>query len=60
MKTPKKHECKNPVELPKDDYLYGAAIDNLFYDEEAKCWIADNGEYGSPIAFCPWCGERLK
>ena len=58
------HKCKNPVKFPKILYKdfpwYGIAISEICYDEKLKCWIADNGEYGSPVAFCPWCGEKLE
>jgi len=38
---------------------YGTAICNATFIEEEAYWGADNGEYRSPIAFCPWCGEKL-
>lgn len=40
---------------------YGLAIgDGIGYDEKGGKWWIGNGEYNSPVSFCPWCGLDLK
>ena len=29
----------------------------VFYYERSGCWLI--GESETPMAFCPWCGERI-
>jgi hypothetical protein len=39
---------------------YGSAIDSTMeYDLETARWWIGNGEYGSPIRYCPYCGLDL-
>lgn len=58
------HTCDpdRVVPPPDDDFdcMYGGAIGAVVYDEGESSWGADNGEYRSPIAYCPWCGVRLE
>jgi hypothetical protein len=39
---------------------YGCAIWDISYDAERGFWEAGNGEYGSEILYCPWCGIKLE
>lgn len=46
------------------EHRYGAAIDTIDYvapDETypGNGWGAGNGEYRTPIAYCPFCGLKL-
>lgn len=47
------HECKG--DLPEDGY--GAAIYICHEDSNGKFWVG-NGEYGSQVNFCPFCGAK--
>lgn len=39
---------------------YGEAIEApLFFDPVEGEWVVGNGEYGSAIRYCPWCGLDL-
>ena len=39
---------------------YGAALcDTIDYDAETGLWVAGNGEYGTAVRYCPWCGLKL-
>ena len=35
----------------------GAAIGNCEEDEDGVFWV-ENGEYASPVLFCPYCGVK--
>jgi hypothetical protein len=58
-----KHHCPAGTLERFYEYDYrskhGAAFTDITYIEGDDCWGADNGEYRSPVAFCPWCGEAL-
>lgn len=61
-----RHECPQyaPTNdgIPAEDNhnLYGGAISNrMRHDANGGRWWIDNGEYASPIRFCPWCGVEL-
>jgi len=39
---------------------HGPAFENEpEYDSQHKCWAVTNGEYASPVWFCPFCGAEL-
>ena len=41
-------------------WSYGAAISSvLTVDERSGFWSVGNGEYCSPVLFCPYCGVEL-
>jgi hypothetical protein len=48
-----KHNCEKA--LPQSGY--GAAIEYCYEDENKKFWVG-NGEYGSQVNYCPFCGEK--
>lgn len=49
-----KHDCEG--RFPKSGY--GEAIDSCGdYDNDGTFW-ASNGEYGSQVAYCPYCGTK--
>jgi hypothetical protein len=50
-----RHSCEGC--LPKDGY--GEALDGCEEDNEGRLWVG-NGEYGSQVAFCPYCGFKAK
>jgi hypothetical protein len=49
------HSCEG--NLPLDGY--GAAVTGCQEDAEGRLWIG-NGEYGSQVAFCPYCGFKAR
>lgn len=58
------HECprQDRIELCNKTRSigYGAAIEDGPSWNVENGWIIGNGEYGSPVWFCPFCGEELK
>ena len=48
------HDCDN-----KDGryQCYGTAVDDCTADQYGRLW-AGNGEYGSLVKYCPFCGEK--
>ena len=49
------------LDSEKQHYMFGPAItDYMFNYEDSIFWWIDNGEYSSPILFCPYCGLELK
>jgi hypothetical protein len=52
---PKLHSCEGRA--PSDGY--GEAIDLCveIEDQPGKFWVG-NSEYGSQVAYCPFCGEK--
>ena len=38
---------------------YGPAVEVDIVLGSDGHWWADNGEYATPVRFCPWCGIRL-
>ena len=48
-----KHKCK--IETPWGDC--GPAIEICYEDDEGRFWV-DNGEYGSQVFYCPYCGAK--
>jgi hypothetical protein len=54
MKTPM-HKCEG--HFPHDGY--GEAIDSCYANEVGEMW-AGNGEYGSQVCYCPYCGEKAR
>ncbi len=51
------HKCKR--EIAEQWVGHGRAIDAIIYYHEKKTWFADNGEYGTGITYCPFCGLKL-
>jgi len=49
----KPHKCEG--ELPKDGY--GAAINICIELKNGELWVG-NGEYGSQVNYCPFCGKE--
>lgn len=47
----KLHECEGKLPVRG----YGAAIDYCREDPDGTLWVG-NGEYGSQVNFCPYCG----
>ncbi len=47
------HECN--ADLPSDGY--GSAIDSCYENMAGEFW-AGNGEYGSQVNYCPFCGAK--
>jgi hypothetical protein len=40
---------------------YGPAFHDLpYWSKTSGCWAVSNGEYASPVWFCPYCGEELR
>jgi len=50
-----KHRCKKD----HNEYgeSYGVAI-NFVYEDQNDCLWAGNGEYLSPVDYCPFCGYK--
>ena len=53
--TEKLHECEG--HLPQGGY--GEAIDACNEKPDGTLW-AGNTEYGSQVAFCPYCGFKAR
>lgn len=47
------HKCEG--RLPSDGY--GQAIETCYGNEHGEYWV-DNGEYGSQVCYCPYCGAK--
>lgn len=57
-----RHQCPRALALRNIDLesFFGPAIsDTMHYYPEKGVWGIDNGEYGTAIAFCPYCGLEL-
>ena len=52
-----KHRCEAPNE--SKFYIYGDAI-YICYEDEIGELIVSNGEYGSQVNYCPYCGYKAK
>lgn len=59
MKELEEHKCEVlKVELVEPKWvLYGPAIYKIIKTKHG--WVAHNGEYGTIIYFCPFCGQKL-
>jgi hypothetical protein len=52
------HECGKFV---PSSCGYGMALEScIYWDKERGWWVAGNGEYGSRVFFCPWCGVEMR
>lgn len=51
------HYCPCPDGL--DDAFWGPAIANCYEDIDGRLWV-ENGEYGSQVIYCPYCGTKAK
>jgi len=51
----RRHECSG--RLPEEGY--GEAVNGCGEREDGTLWVG-NGEYGSQVVFCPYCGYRAK
>ncbi len=49
------HDCKGDTPISG----YGPAI-NYCYEQDANTLWVGNYEYGSQVAFCPYCGFEAK
>jgi len=52
-----KHRCEAPNE--SKDYIYGCAI-WVCYEDKLDELVVENGEYGSQVNYCPYCGYEAK
>ena len=52
-----KQRCEAPNE--SKDYIYGCAI-WVCYEDELDELVVENGEYGSQVNYCPYCGYEAK
>ena len=50
------HECEVNISRLPDD-LHGPAVTEIYF--WSQNWWATNGEYATPISYCPFCGEKL-
>lgn len=51
--VPGEHYCE--ADLPFE--VYGAAISYAYEDAEGRFCVS-NGEYGSQVNYCPFCGTK--
>ena len=52
----KKHKC----DAREVAHHYGQeSFEVIWLSGKWRLFVCD-GEYGCPITFCPWCGEKLK
>lgn len=51
------HVCKEGTVFIDEDWVYGAAVWGAVYRVK-NGFVIGNGEYGSTVNFCPWCGEK--
>jgi len=49
------HLCKG--RLPDAPDLAGPAFESCEEDDDGAFWCCNN-EYGSQVAFCPYCGQK--
>ncbi len=49
------HQCDPPVVNPNRDHM--EAFDTVYINPDGTMHIS-NGEYGSQVNFCPWCGKK--
>lgn len=62
-RTPKISRCECEANGIKNYYgsaLYGHAINDVVFDVKKELFMVNNGEYGSYVPFCPWCGASAK
>ena len=46
--------------LIRESEGYGHALDpEISFNAEKRIWFAGNGEYGTNVNYCPWCGVKL-
>lgn len=50
------HYC-NPPTQDRAFSAYGEAVEDCHEDERGFFWVG-NGEYGTPVEFCPFCGAK--
>ena len=50
------HHCDTPG--PCAFQGYGDAIDEGCHEDDRGFFWVGNGEYGSPVAYCPHCGTK--
>lgn len=55
-----RHLCTVEGRVSQDAYKeraegHGPAVEDCIEDEQGRFWVG-NGEYGSQVAFCPFCG----
>lgn len=56
----KMHECEPAYAMgPKNADGYGEAVTSCYELEDGSLWVG-NGEYGSRVNFCPFCGFKAK
>lgn len=52
------HECKPKYAEDNENIAgYGEAVTTCTEGEAGEFWVG-NGEYGSRVNFCPFCGEK--
>ena len=54
------HECHRE-EIVDDPFVdgHGSAVDDCVERDDGSLWVS-NGEYGSRVNFCPFCGFEAK
>lgn len=60
----KVHNCKRKDRQEDSENIrgigYGPAIEyGPCWNNDKKIWEVGNSEYGSPVWFCPFCGDEL-
>jgi hypothetical protein len=55
MKDMIPHYCKAPESAMSDGW--GIAIDECYENNREEFWVT-NGEYGSQVNYCPYCGAK--
>jgi hypothetical protein len=58
MDNPTPHRCNPSWACYEDAYqeAYGTAIDHCV-ERDGQFWVG-NGEYGSRVNYCPYCGAK--
>lgn len=49
-----RHQCDNDLKYYDG---YGQAVDHCGADDYGRLWVG-NGEYGSMVRYCPFCGFK--
>ena len=55
----KEHICDAMPPLIDIHDGHGEAITMITYNVKLSHWMAGNGEYGTAVMFCPFCGCEL-
>lgn len=60
LETANLHQCERE-QIAHDPFVdgHGPAVDRCTERADGSLWV-DNGEYGSRVNFCPFCGFKAK